>query len=248
MPKVRGIGRKHKAGTGGSTKLPAARVLSSTTAPSTSAPARRKKRESQEGPPIEPPYPEPSGMTALQTDVQVATITLEHATDELEATATRHDEHMKLSMATLTRFEKLRSKPDNRSASWTAGLEAQLADMEDQEKKFDDLRRAREVESQVAQIVLERTLKALKEGHAAARAHVIWKGAYRAYWVALREQKLQKEEAQTIDELLEDARQNRTFDDHMDRIREVLPPTHACIAPFGCLCTACETLRKKCQL
>ena len=140
MPANRGIGRKHKAGTGGSKSLAAARELSSTKLTG-SAPAPLKRSR-------EPTPSQPSGKPSSAVIVgplrngcqhdalRAAAAGLDAAVDEFEQAEKEYNHFVKRSTATFERLRKLRAQPGERSAQWTQGWLKQLDQFEAEEERL----------------------------------------------------------------------------------------------------------------
>ena len=132
MPANRGIGRKHKSGTGGSKSQPAARELSRTRLPGATPAPRRAK-------PAKPPAAVAFERlpTGCQGDaVRAAVERLDAAVDSLEQAEQQYNAfHPEEEHGDYGALEKkLQAKPGQRSARWTREWLAQLDQMENEEE------------------------------------------------------------------------------------------------------------------
>ena len=125
MPANKGIGRKHKSGTGVSKSLPAAREISRTKLPSaTPAPLKISRAPKPAKPAAVALEWLPTG--CQQNAVRVAAERLDAAVDGLEQAEQQYNIFQKKSMTTFERLRKLRAQPGERSARWTREWLAQL--------------------------------------------------------------------------------------------------------------------------
>jgi hypothetical protein len=138
MPANRGIGRKHKAGTGVSKSQLAGRELSSTRLPgATPAPPKRSRAPKSSGLTLERPLKAPRlDVDPLRQNVRDAASELDAAVNVYEAAEVQLNEYHKKSRATMERLQKLRALPGVRSSSWTRGWQAALNSMDFEEERL----------------------------------------------------------------------------------------------------------------
>ena len=167
MPANKGIGRKHKSGTGGSKSLAAARELSKTKVPGAApAPLKRSrvpKPEPADVVPVERPLKAPRPVDQSHDAVRAAAESLDAAVDRFEQIELQYNNFQRRSIATMERLRKLRAQPGERSARWTREWQAQLDKFEAEEEQL-----ALELERQdavvdAARLQLEAAMSPVKE-------------------------------------------------------------------------------------
>ena len=168
MPANKGIGRKHKSGTGGSKSLAAARELSSTkllgAAPAPLQRSRAPKPQPAGDVPVERPFKAPRLVHPSHDAVRAAAAQLDAAVDKFEQVELQYADFQKKSKALVKRLHKLRGRPGERSASWTRGWLAHLDKVEaEDEQLFLELER-QEAVVDAARMQLEAAMSLAKEG------------------------------------------------------------------------------------
>ena len=140
MPANKGIGRKHKSGTGGSKSHAAARELSNVKVPG-AAPAplkrcRARKPHPADVVPVERPFKAPCLVDHSHDAVRAAAEWLDAAVDRFEKIELQYNNFQRRSIATMERLRKLRAQPVERSARWTREWQAQLDEFEAEEEQL----------------------------------------------------------------------------------------------------------------